>query len=407
MKKINVFILCVILIGIMLDLEPKEIFAKEKSYRKSSCKQIMELFTDNLATIKPEKFSYSWIAMPSTVTLRGPKYNPKTKNYDLNKCEYIKINANKTGTLLFSGDGEYVKEAPSNMRNTEYGIYLGSNPDFTSGESIKYIGKYVGGQYDEYFDAPQGFNSFTPVNNYTSYSIDLKAGDIVYIGCGQNTYNLRLCFILGINSMVCEEKGDSSGILANFGLHKSGADGTISGHFKEKEATIILKYGKNKDEYTRNIVGEVNPDYRYWDFNITPKNIDDYKTAKKVTFILKLDGKTKYSITKKMRKHDIFIKPPDTEYYKYNRINGTYSGGGYDAYAVGLSYIGGEKDAGSIIRITYKGNTYTTKSGYTKAGFYSIKRFNLELPVKITSNTKIKIEVIKDGSVKAVGIFRT
>ena len=100
-KLVSVLFVFAILFSLCGNVEGNAKTTKKETYREKYCKQVKKISTDALTKMTPEKFSYSYLDMDPIVTLKGPKYNVKTGNYDDHKLEYIKIVAKEDGTLTF------------------------------------------------------------------------------------------------------------------------------------------------------------------------------------------------------------------------------------------------------------------------------------------------------------------
>jgi len=401
MKKglVSLFVVSIIFVLLLsgTDVSAK---TKKKSYREKYCKLVKTISSDDLVRMTPEKFSYSFIDMNTLAVLKGPKYNVKTGNYDDAKYEYVKIVAKEKGTLSFGGDGEYIANAPYEMQNFEYGLYAGDNPDFKDGKVIPDFYVYIGGQYCGHYLSY--YNSYSSSDSGRhdkqrfdlislsyckdqSFSIDMQKGDVVYIGCGQNSINFRASFIPGDSSFAKIETGDPN-LVYNYGYdpyfdsdYHIGA--TVSGDVdfdsEEDSATIILKYqGKTYKEELEDYSRQ---------FGFEPEDI--LLNGTKIKLSVKLKSGAKYTITRKIAGITV-NRPKDLYEGSYNYKN---------------SIITGNALADSKVQIQYLGKTYTTKAVSSYWGNSSY--YELKLPVKLKANKKIKITIIK-GDIELVGIFR-
>jgi hypothetical protein len=442
MKKKFVTFLSFLLITLCL-LNNYEINAKAKkeTYREKYCEQVKKITTNSLEKMTPEKFSYSFYDMKSIATLKGPKYNVKTKNYDDRKMEYVRIDVKKDGTLTFSCDGEYLSDAPYGMQNFQFGFFL--NDDFNiSIDEEREIFKYSGGQYigryyssDEYYNGSNSKTGFTKISRAycrdEAFSIDVKKGETVYIGCGQNSINLRACFVPG-NSSSAEiisgdeelifnlltsseriegdiemETGDSIEISVKYGkktykqliIPVNDYDDDIEDDYDSyyndcgySEFVDVKKHPKYKeyaqkynfDKYDEVLCYDASYDLNWRIFNVSPKGID---FGNKIKLTVKTSSGRKYSLTRKLIGD--YIRRPDglnegDYYYKKHTITGRCYGE-------------------SIVKFQYRGKEYSTKATSTFIGGYE---YNYTFPVSFKSGKKMKITVIKDGK-ERTAIFRT
>ena len=400
MKKfINVLLFFVISVSLCGNVDGNAKTTQKETYREKYCKQVKKISTDDLKKMTPEKFSYSYLDMDPIVTLKGPKYNVKTGNYDDHKLEYIKIVAKENGTLTFGGDGVYIDKAPYGMQNFQFGLYADDNSDFTDGKIIPDFYVYIGGQFcghylsyynsysfsDQYTHDKQGFSLISRSKcKDEAFSIDMKKGEAIFIGCGQNSFNFRACFMPGNSSSAVIESGNSD-IVYNFGIdpyfdsdmHMGDlVSGDVDFDYEDDSATVILKYkGKTYKEVLK--------DYgRQFGFNPEDKLIN----GSKIKLTVKLKSGAKYSITRKIA--GITVKRPEDLYEgSYNYKNSIISG-----YAI----------SNCTVKIQYLGKTYTTKS--VSSGLRS-SSYSIKLPVKLKPNKKLKITFIR-GDVELTGIFR-
>ena len=373
----------------------------------------------------PEKFSYSFIDMKSIATLKGPKYNSKTKNYDDRKYEYVRIDIKKDGTLTFSAEGEYLPNAPYGMQNFQFGFFLGEDFNIKNDEKRE-IFKYSGGQYigkyyasDEYHNSsnPNGFSKLSRAYcKDEAFSIDVKKGETVYIGCGQNSINLHACFIPGSSSSAEIITGDEE-LVFNLLTDSEGIEGDIE---METDESIEISVKCGKKTYTQliipvNIYGDdieddYNNDYGHMEFvdikkhpqykeyaqkydfkkydevlcydasykilwrifKISPKTID---FNKKIKLTVKTSSGRKYSLTRKLI-GDYIKRPDGLDEGSYNYEKHTLTGRCY-----------GE----SIIKFQYRGEEYSTKVVSSFIGTYE---YSYTFPVKFKPGKKMKITVI-------------
>ncbi len=431
MKKRIITFLSLFLVIICI-LNNFEVSAKTKkqTYREKYCKQVKKISTNSLEKMTPEKFSYSFIDMKSIATLKGPKYNSKTKNYDDRKMEYVRIDVKKDGTLTFSCDGEYLSNAPYSMQNFQFGFFLGDDFDIST-EEKREIFKYSGGQYigkyyssDEYYNGSNNKNGFTKISRAfckdEAFSIEVKKGEKVYIGCGQNSINLRACFVPGSSSSAEIITGDEE-LVFNLLNSPEKIAGEVE---KEDGESIVLsvKYGKktykqlifpyysdyddydldyesdftkfpkykeyaekyNFDKYDEVVPYEAGYGYCYTFFDISPKGFD---FGGKFTLSVKTSSGRNYSITRKFI-DDIIMRPDGIDEGSYDYKNHTISG-----------RVSGEY----IIKFQYRGKEYSTKATPRFIGGYE---YTYTFPVSFKPGKKIKITVIKDGKEKTA-IFRT
>ena len=438
MKKKFISFLSFILISLCI-LNSVEITAKAKkeTYREKYCEQIKKITTNSLEKMTPEKFSYSFLDMKSIATLKGPKYNMKTKNYDARKMEYVRIDVKKNGTLTFSCDGEYLSDAPYGMQNFQFGFFL--NDDFNiSIDEEREIFKYSGGQYigryyssDEYYNGSNSKTGFTKLSRAycrdEAFSIDVKKGETVYIGCGQNSINLRACFIPGDSSRAEIKTGDEE-LICNLLTSSERIEGEIGADTKDS-IEISVKYGKKTykqliipvndyeddiedvydyyefsdfvdikkfpkyeeyakkydfDKYDEVLCYDASYNFGWRTFSISPKGID---FGNKIKLTVKTSSGRKYSLTRKLVGD--YIKRPDgidEGHYNYKKhtITGRCSG----------EYI---------VKFQYRGKEYSTKATSTFIGGYE---YNYTFPISFKSGKKMKITIIKDGK-EQTAIFRT
>ncbi|MCR5206817.1 MAG: hypothetical protein K6E47_17445 [Lachnospiraceae bacterium] len=439
MKRGIAFILCFIISITCILANSTEVNAKtkEKTYKEKYCKQVKKITTNSLEKMTPEKFSYSFIDMKSIATLKGPKYNSKTKNYDDRKYEYVRIDVKKDGTLTFSGDGEYLPDAPYGMQNFQFGFFLDEDFNVKNDEKRE-IFKYSGGQYigkyyssDEYCNSsnPNGFSKLSRAYcKDEAFSIEVKKGETVYIGCGQNSFNLRACFVPG-NSSSAEiisgdeelvfnlltvseciegdiemETGDSIEISVKYGkktykqliipvnYYEDEIEDDYDYDYGYSEFVDIKKYPKY-EEYAKKYNFDKYDEVKCYDasyglcwrvFSIAPKGID---FGSKIKLTVKTSSGRQYSLTRKLI-GDYIRRPDGLDEGSYNYKKHTLTG-----------RCSGE----SIIKFQYRGKEYSTKVVSSFIGTYE---YSYTFPVNFKPGKKMKITVIKDGE-ERTAIFRT